>query len=294
MNKQEALPEYICTDYLAYAEAMEGMRSLKASTNIESIDAECRVRMVEWCFQVIDFAKLGRETVSLAMSLLDRYLSTSCSDAREVISSRQKYQLASMTALFLAIKMSEKTIVNASVFAELSRGSFTAADILSMESSILQALRWRVNGPTTHSFLRYLIKLTSKGSGSSLPTKYSLVDMCVFQLDLSVGDYFFCSKKPSSIAIAALMNVVQTSHEISSNEAEQFAETMQHICEVDITSPEIQTIMSRLRLLLKNNGIEIQLQNKLSCPTERVISPVTITGIPNVISDASMADHSLL
>jgi|EP00979_Chaetoceros_neogracilis_P003059 hypothetical protein len=292
MNKQESLPEYRCSDYLAYAEAMEGMSSLESSTNIEPIDVECRVRMVEWCFQVVDFAKLGRETVNLAMSLLDRYLSVSCADAHEVILSRQKYQLASMTTLFLAIKMIEKTFVNASVFAELSRGSFTAADILSMETSILEALKWRVNGPTTHSFLRYLINISSKGSASSLATKYSLGDLCVFQLDLSVGDYFFCAKKPSLIAIAALMNAVQTSHEISIKEADEFTEVMQHICEVDIYALEIQSIMSRLRLLLKNNGIEIQLQNKQTFPFERRMSPVCITGIPNVISDASMSEHS--
>ena len=292
MTEQEALPAYVCADYLAYADAMDGFLAEASSDNSEPIDPECRVRMVEWCFQVIDFAKLGRETVSLAMSLLDRYLSTACADAREVILSRQKYQLASMTVLFLAIKMSEKTLVNASVFAELSRGSYTAADILSMESSVLKALKWRVNGPTTHSFLRYYAKLSSEVEDVSLVTKYSLTDLCVFQLDLSVGDYFFCLKKPSSIAIAALMNAVQTSPEISREESEQFTKTMQQICEVDLNSPEIQSIMSRLRMLLNNNGIEIKLQNKQTCSLQRRMSPVCITGLTNVVSDASMSDHS--
>ena len=57
MTEQEALPAYACADYLVYADAMNGFLAEASSVTSEPIDPECRVRMVEWCFQVIDFDK---------------------------------------------------------------------------------------------------------------------------------------------------------------------------------------------------------------------------------------------
>ena len=293
MDKQQNLPEYNCSDYLSYAEAIAGMNSLENGVDLDPIDAECRVRMVEWCFQVVDFAKLNRETVSLAITLLDRFLSSSCCEAKEVLLCRQKYQLASMAALFLSIKMNEKSVVNASVFAELSRGSYAAKDILAMESSILQALKWRVNGPSPHAFLRYLVKLTGKGSVPSVLSQYNLVDLCIFQLDLAVGDYFFCSEKPSSTAIAAVLNAVGSCDQLSQTDYDAFVTLLEQATGVDSNSNEIYKNMERLRVLLENNGINLHLRSKSTFSDEQRMSPICImSGMKNVISDASMCPDS--
>ncbi|GMI40871.1 hypothetical protein TrCOL_g4338 [Triparma columacea] len=59
-----------------------------------------RRRIAEWLFQVADAYHLSRETVNISMSFLDRYLS-------KTTVNKKYFQLASMTAFFLAAKMQE-------------------------------------------------------------------------------------------------------------------------------------------------------------------------------------------
>ena len=297
MCQQEDLPVYRCTDYLSYAAGIIVDEDTHDLPSIEPIDIECRVRMVEWSFSVVDFAKLHRETVSVAMSLLDRYLSSRCPEARKVMLSRKLYQLASMSALFVAIKMNEKTIVNATVFAELSRGSYTAVDILRMESIMLKSLGWRVNGPTTHGFFRHMMALTSENSQSSFTINSTFTELCNFQLDLSVGDYFFCSQKPSIIAIAAIMNAVANSgaDDLYKFDSVSFLKELGNISEVDLFSIEVQSATDRLRMLLNNNGVVLQPPTKRATPTAtRVSSPICVSRMTHVVSDASMSGDSVL
>jgi hypothetical protein len=284
---------YQSIDYLSFSKTQSLSRNINSAISGDPIDIECRVRMVEWCFQVVDFAELNRETVNIAMSLLDRYLSSSNPDVETVTSSRQMYQLASMTALFLAIKMNEKTVVNASVFAELSRGSYTAADIIEMERSLLTTLQWRVNAPTSHSFLRYILNLASLNDKPRFLMESSFLELCIFQLDLSVGDYFFCTKKPSTIAIAALFNALENSTIACEKESLNFIKSLHGLYGNAIYSNEIRSIMNRLVLLLKSNGVEINQNNMLqNLPFARRMSPVSVAGISRVISEASfLCDH---
>jgi hypothetical protein len=288
MTYQEDLTSYKCTDYLSFTKVASLVRNTSAEVTLEPIDAECRVRMVEWCFQVIDFAELNRETVNIAMSILDRYLSSSSPDVEKVILSRQMYQLASMTALFLAIKMNEKTVVNASLFAELSRGSYTAADIINMESSLLATLQWRLNAPTSHSFLRYLVNLVSNDDKSHFAMESSFLELCVFQLDLSVGDYFFCTKKPSTVAMASFLNALENSTQICGAECSKVANALQSIYGTTIYSNDVCSTMNRLKMLLKSNGVEVKQTNKLHLPFTRRMSPVSVAVIARVVSEATM------
>lgn len=288
MTIQESLNSYSCKDYLSFSKTQSLVRNANSQVTSEPIDAECRVRMVEWCFQVIDFAELNRETVNIAMTLLDRYLSSSNPDVEKVMSSRQMYQLASMSALFLAIKINEKTVVNASLFAELSRGSYKASDIVDMESSILATLQWRLNAPTSHSFLRYLVNLVSEDDNSNSAMQSSFLELCVFQLDLSVGDYFFCTKKPSTVAVASFLNALESSTQIGEAECSKIVRALQNIYGTAIYSNDVCSIMNRLMMLLKSNGVEIKQSNKLNLPFRRRMSPISVAGIARVVSEATM------
>ncbi|KAL7527307.1 hypothetical protein ACHAXR_001892, partial [Thalassiosira sp. AJA248-18] len=59
-----------------------------------------REKICEWFYGVVDHFDFNREYVSVAMSYLDRYLAS-----RTV--NRRVFQLAAMTALYLAIKLFE-------------------------------------------------------------------------------------------------------------------------------------------------------------------------------------------
>ena len=79
----------------------------------------------------MDHFDFNREVVSVAMSYLDRYLST-----RRV--NKKIFQLAAMTCLYLAIKLSEPSTLKIASLIGLSRGFFTTEHIVAMEQSILR------------------------------------------------------------------------------------------------------------------------------------------------------------
>ena len=75
------------------------------------IDAECRSVMIAWYHQVLDHCSFARENGGIAAYLLDMYLSPCKGREGEAATKarvdRREFQLVSMTALFLAIKMNE-------------------------------------------------------------------------------------------------------------------------------------------------------------------------------------------
>ena len=263
MCHQEELKDYKCMDYLDLAETIARCQIWTSPSG--PIDLKCRVRMVEWCFRLVDSTGFNREVVYVAMSFLDRFLSCRSSPASiKVISCRKKYQLATLAALSLAIKMNHNTIC-AKTLSDLSRGGHSATQILSMENTILMTLGWRTNGPTTYDFLNYVISLVAEnGQQHSIFASSEFKELCHFQLDSSVGDYFFCFERPSIIAIAAILNAAESSSNLMSRTAQRtFVHELRQFCDVDLLSGEMQTVASRLRLLLKNNGVSLpQLASK--------------------------------
>mmetsp|Transcript_10408 Transcript_10408/g.22625 ORF Transcript_10408/g.22625 Transcript_10408/m.22625 type:complete len:406 (+) Transcript_10408:191-1408(+) len=161
-----------------------------------------RDKICEWCYNVVDHYDFNREVVSVAMSYLDRYLATT-----RAVTDRRIFQLAAMTALYLAIKMSEPTKLHISSLIELGRGFFAAEHIVSMEQSMLETLEWHVHPPTPAAFCRDLLHLVP-GEISS-PVWNDMSELAQFLTELSVGDYWFVTMRPSSIALASIINAME-------------------------------------------------------------------------------------
>lgn len=62
------------------------------SCNAE-VNEECRVAMATWCRQVGSKLRLSPDTVWIAMSLCDRYVSSGRGRSQEVLGDRYKFQL---------------------------------------------------------------------------------------------------------------------------------------------------------------------------------------------------------
>jgi hypothetical protein len=173
----------------------------------EAVDIECREKMVAWCVQVVDFCELSRATVEITMSYLDRFLATSAGTTAR--SDRRSYQLACMAALYTAVKIHEPKAIPPELVARFSNGAFTSRDIEAMEVTLLRALKWRVNPPTSWDFVHTLMSLIP----SDLLTKdlrQTAVDLALLQTELAVANYEFVTVKASIIAYSALMNSLET------------------------------------------------------------------------------------
>ncbi|KAL3789031.1 hypothetical protein HJC23_008178 [Cyclotella cryptica] len=215
MRRQETT-HYTCPDYLAsdWQASLSGTPQNDtvadlpganagggaSSASSSEINEMWREKICEWCYQVVDHFDFNREIVSVAMSYLDRYLAT-----RSV--NRRIFQLAAMTALYLAIKLYEPGKIRMSSLIDLSRGYFLEDHIVTMEDSVLQSLGWHVHPPTPYSFVREMINL--------LPVqitprdRHDTNELARFLTELSVCDYWFVTKKPSSIALASLINALE-------------------------------------------------------------------------------------
>jgi len=89
--------------------------SLNYSTVIDDIDTgrriteNDRIKIVDWCYSLVDHCQFNRETVAIAMELTDRYLSqASSSSTCRALKDRNHFQLVAMSALYIAIKTNEK------------------------------------------------------------------------------------------------------------------------------------------------------------------------------------------
>lgn len=190
--------EYLCIDYLA---ANDDLRKKAA----KPVDEDCRVKMCEWCYQVVDFCKFRRETVGIGMSYLDRYL---CSDVgKKALGDRKEYQLVAMTCLYVAIKLHEPLEMETSLLADLSRGCYTEMEFANMEQKILEAVEWRVSGPTPLAFVLHFLTFLPDTLHNSVTE--AVFDYARYQTELAIADHAFVELKPSVVGMAALLNAME-------------------------------------------------------------------------------------
>uniref|UniRef100_A0A7S1UQF9 Cyclin-like domain-containing protein n=1 Tax=Grammatophora oceanica TaxID=210454 RepID=A0A7S1UQF9_9STRA len=183
MCKQEQ--QYMADDYLA---------------SCPLIDEECRRKMVAWYYQVVDFCHFDRETVEICVNFLERFLS---SDAVSDDITRNDFQLIAMTSLYVAIKIHEPIAVDPKTIAGLSGGQFTVEDIEACERRLLPGLSWRMNPPTTMSFVRMHVRDLSL----SHYTEQQVLQLTKTQLETAIKDYsLMTTVLPSTLAKAAISN----------------------------------------------------------------------------------------
>jgi len=176
---------------------------LKEPKNIE----DDRGKMVGWQYQVADFCRFDRETVAIATCYFDRFLASE--NAAEALTNTDLFQLAAMTCLYTAAKIHEPESFEPWMLSKMSRGLYQPEQVEKMEMVILQAIQWRVNPPTAMAFCReYLACLPE--TYLTQAAKTAVHDLCKFQVELSVRMYQFVPVKASVIAMAALLNALES------------------------------------------------------------------------------------
>lgn len=163
-------------------------------------DIGCREKICHWTYSVVDHFKLSRETVAISMDLFDRFLATQGN-----LCTSQSALLASLTTLYIAIKVNEKKNIKISTLVSLSRNQFTAKDIEAMEMKILQDVGFLVQAPTAVEFIGHLISFLH--ADESL--LHHICELSRYVAELSICDSFFVDQEKSAIALAAILNVLE-------------------------------------------------------------------------------------
>mmetsp|Transcript_13735 Transcript_13735/g.28366 ORF Transcript_13735/g.28366 Transcript_13735/m.28366 type:complete len:324 (-) Transcript_13735:189-1160(-) len=175
------------------------------SSSVMDIDEDCRTKMVAWCYRVVDFCKFDHETVAIAMSILDRFMS--CPNGSSTKTNRRAYQLAAMTSLYTAVKVHEPEAMDPTLVSKISHGTYTEKEVEAMEMQILQGVSWRVNGPTALSFVRQCLDLIHEND-LDIDTREMVYSLAQTQTELALAEYEFVSVKPSVVAYCSLMNAL--------------------------------------------------------------------------------------
>ena len=178
------------------------------------ITADDRRKLVDWCYSVVDHCQLSRETVASAMDMVDRFLSmpsNSVDAARvsdEALRDQSKFQLLTIAALYSSIKVHERVALSSDLFAEICSRTYTAEEIEDMERILLSGLSWRCHSPTAHHIGLSILSLILPYVDIPEETWGFLVDEMKYLTELAVRDYYFSTQRTSTIALAAIFNVV--------------------------------------------------------------------------------------
>lgn len=170
------------------------------TTQRHGMEPNWRRQIAEWSFQVVDYYNYSRETAGVAISILDRYL------ARTSIN-KNDFQCASLTALYIAIKYCQAKTPKMENFMILAADRFTAENVVAMEKTILDRIGWKINvslitAPIT--FVRAMLAYLN----SSEETMQQLLQSVQYLVELAACDYFFCSHRPSDIALGSILCVL--------------------------------------------------------------------------------------
>jgi len=197
MRNQEETT-YACSDY---------MKDTTPSNTM--IDQTCREKMYKWGFQLIGYTQFSQKTLFMAMSYLDRFLSSGSKVAENAIHNRPEYQLATMTSLYLAIKINERVELTIPTLIRITKDKRSPEQFAKMEKDILQALNWRLNGPTTLCFLEHFFELIPPEMSISNTVLRTLFSLSKLYAGLTHNDYYFVPMKPSDVAVCCISIAMQ-------------------------------------------------------------------------------------
>ncbi|XP_031570377.1 G1/S-specific cyclin-E1-like isoform X2 [Actinia tenebrosa] len=138
---------YMLEKYKKYAKDPLYLRMHK------QLQPRMRSILLDWLIEVCEVYRLHRETFSLAVDFIDRYLST-----KQDIP-KQRLQLIGTTALFIASKIEEIYPPKLSEFAYVTDGACTESEILQQELIMLKQLNWNLCPVTCNTWLNIYLQL---------------------------------------------------------------------------------------------------------------------------------------
>lgn len=154
------------------------------------VNYSMRVILVDWLIEVQEEYKMKTETLYLAVSFIDRFLSL-----MSVVSG--KLQLLGTSAMFIAAKYEEIYPPEVHEFVYITDDTYKKSQVLRMEHLILKVLGFNLSTPTVNTFLSHI------AVRCNLSEKLYHLAMFLCELTLLEGDPFL-QYRPSLTASSAI------------------------------------------------------------------------------------------
>jgi Cyclin, N-terminal domain len=182
-----------------------------------------REKVTQWCYNVVDHLDECRSVVYVAMHILDRFTAivnnnNSCSTT-SIFMNERCFELASMSALFLAIRIAGSGNLQLSQLVSMTTSSsgIQSKHIVAMGTRIIQSLGndfWRVRCVTPLDFVQTLLltlssTLSTEKMMLSTEDQQEVLNTASFLCEIAVCDApLALAERPSHIALAALLNAL--------------------------------------------------------------------------------------
>lgn len=168
----------------------------------KGLNVEMRRILIDWLVEVHLNFKLKPETLFLAVTILDRFLSV-------MSVSRSKLQLVGCGALLIASKYEDIYAPEIADFVYITKNAYTKEEVIMIEGIICQKLGFRFTYPTAFHFLQRYVKVASvyvkmESFSSEDLLEYFSVEALYF-LQLSLTEYECLKYRPSVVSAACLM-----------------------------------------------------------------------------------------
>jgi len=227
------------------------------------VDESCRKAIVDWCFIVADSFDLSRETVGIATSILDRYLSSDGKGkSAEALQSKQIFQLVAITSFYMAVKINEPVQLGIEMLVKVCRGFYTGSTIAATEQDILYSLEWRVCISTTTpmEYVRHFLELLP----GSVHISHVILENAMKHMDCATSDIIFSTCRAFAVGIACLAGAINDTSEISPFEKELLWAQLSLKLDFDVASNEVRKV--ERQLLAKSTCHEPMSQSRTSLP----------------------------
>lgn len=202
-----------------------------------------RLKIVDWCYGVIDQCKFDRETVAIAMDMVDRFLSKPSPVAHDALQDRNLFHLIAIGALYIAIKTNEKLTIGSDFFAHMSSGTHSVEEIELMEMIILNGLSWRICAPTSVQMAHCIFSLLLPHVDIRVKQWGFILDEVRFLTEHAVRDYYLSTLRQSTVAMAAILNALD---QVNQKDREDLLHALVLVVDQSFDSPEQLTLAKRI------------------------------------------------
>ncbi|XP_004290902.1 PREDICTED: cyclin-A1-1 [Fragaria vesca subsp. vesca] len=160
----------------------------------KDINPSMRAILVDWLVEVAEEYRLVPDTLYLTVNYIDRYLTGNPMN-------RQRLQLLGVACMMIASKYEEICAPQVEEFCYITDNTYFKEEVLEMESSVLNYLKFEMTAATTKCFLRRFVRAAQ--GVNELPSM-QLECLANYLAELSLLDYSMLSYAPSLVAASAI------------------------------------------------------------------------------------------
>lgn len=160
----------------------------------KDINPSMRAILIDWLVEVAEEYRLVPDTLYLTVNYIDRYLSGNPMN-------RQQLQLLGVASMMIASKYEEICAPQVEEFCYITDNTYFKDEVLQMESTVLNFLKFEMTAPTIKCFLRRFVRAAQ---GIDEVPSLQLECLTNFIAELSLLEYSMLCYAPSLIAASSI------------------------------------------------------------------------------------------